>query len=141
MKKQILIESGSAFCIGQSLPDNLHQKLIYRYAITAPVQCHRLPAPVRRHLPVSGLRQILSDKHRTAPVLRPFQPFGLFRSGAVTLSRPLPLSGPFPGTITSKNTVMLHQKHINRPYRSEGLLLRGKHTKNFAPKIFCMKTD
>ncbi len=85
-------------------PDNLHQKLICRYAITAPVQCHRLPAPVRRRLPVSGLRQILSDKHRTAPVLRPFQPFGLFRSGAVTLSRPLPLSDlfPFAGAIIRK---------------------------------------
>ena len=92
---------------------------------------------------MSGLRQILSDKYRTASELRPFQPFGLFRSGAVTLNHPLPLSGLFPsaGALTRKNTEMLHQKHINRPYRSEGLLLRGKHTKNFAPKIFCIKTD
>lgn len=126
----------------RKLPDNLHQNLICQYATTAPVQYHRLPAPVCRRLPVSGLRQILSDKHRTAPVLRPFQSFGLFRSGAVTLSRPL----PFPDFFFcwrnhQKNTAMLYQKHINRPYRSEGLLLRGKHTINFAPKIYCMKTD
>ncbi|MBA7801069.1 hypothetical protein HV170_05975 [Citrobacter freundii] len=71
------------------------------------------------------------------------RPFGLFRSGAVTLSRPLPLSGlfPFAGAITSKNTVMLHQNHINRQYRSEALLLRGNRTKNFGPKIFCTKTN
>lgn len=143
MKKQILIESGSAFYIRQSLPDNLHQKLIYRYAITAPVQYHRLPVPVCRRLSVSGLRQILSNKHQTALVLRPFQPFGLFRSGAVTLSRPLPLSGlfPFAGTITRKNNGMLHQKPVNRPYHLETSLLRGNRTKNFAPKIFCTKTN
>jgi hypothetical protein len=92
---------------------------------------------------VSGLRQILSDKHQTAPVLRPFQPFGLFRSGAVTLSRPLPLSGlfPFAGAITRKNTVTLHQKPVNKPYRSEALLLRGNRTKNFYVEIFSVDND
>ncbi|WP_288954633.1 hypothetical protein [uncultured Citrobacter sp.] len=62
----------------RELPDNLHQKPICQYATTAPVRCHRLPAPVCRRLPVSGLHQILPDKHQTAPALRPFQPFGLF---------------------------------------------------------------
>ncbi|WDB75046.1 hypothetical protein PS034_03925 [Escherichia albertii] len=118
----MLIESGSAFCIGQSLPDNLHQ-----------------PA-------VACLCQDCARYHRINTDLRqlyPFKPFGLFRSGAVTLSRPLPLSGlfPFAGTITRKNNGMLHQKPVNRPYHLETSLLRGNRTKNFAPKIFCTKTN
>ena len=102
-----------------------------------------LSAPACHRLYTAGLRQKQPAKHRTAPVSWPFQPFGPFRSGAVTLSHPLPLSGlfPFAGAIISKNTVMLHQKHINRPYRSKELLLRGNRTKNFAPKIFCTKTN
>ncbi|EPF4856239.1 hypothetical protein [Escherichia albertii] len=101
----MLIESGSAFCIGQSLPDNLHQ-----------------PA-------VACLCQDCARYHRINTELRqlyPFKPFGLF---------------PFAGTITRKNNGMLHQKPVNRPYHLETSLLRGNRTKNFAPKIFCTKTN
>ncbi|WP_369562651.1 hypothetical protein [Salmonella enterica] len=39
MKKQILIESGSAFCIGKSPPDNLHQFSVIVYLHQSAVTC------------------------------------------------------------------------------------------------------
>ncbi|AKI66266.1 hypothetical protein D6Z97_16190 [Shigella boydii] len=46
MKKQILIESGSAFYIRQSLPDNLHQKRHNCTSSVPPLTCASLPSPV-----------------------------------------------------------------------------------------------
>ncbi|NYY76960.1 hypothetical protein DMI62_19515 [Escherichia coli] len=43
---------------------------------------------------MSGLRQILSNKHQTAPVLA-LQPFGLSGLALLPFSRPLPFSGLF----------------------------------------------